>query len=69
MIDQISAILAPLMAGFVLTWTGLRTGCIIFVVWNVLAWVGEAFFLRAVYRRAPELATRIRSGILLPTFL
>ncbi|KAH7680108.1 Protein FPN-1.3, partial [Aphelenchoides avenae] len=62
MIDQISAIAEPLAAGFILTWTGLRVGCIVFVVWNVLAWLGEALLLRAVYRKAPELSTRIRNG-------
>ena len=40
MIDQISAIAAPLASGFILEWVGLRTGCIVFVVWNVLAWSG-----------------------------
>ncbi|KAH7706011.1 solute carrier family 40member 1 [Aphelenchoides avenae] len=63
MIDQISAIAAPLAAGSIIAWAGLRVGCIVIVVWNVFAWAGEALLLHAVYRETPELATRIRSGL------
>src|SRR4051812_16402129 len=61
MIDQLSAVLAPLIAGFILSYTSYRTGCIIFVGWNAFDWLLEAILLRSVYRAVPELATRIRT--------
>ncbi|VDM46583.1 unnamed protein product [Toxocara canis] len=57
-IDQLSSVVAPMIAGVVLLKTSYRIACFIFVMWNLVSWVIEALLLIRVYHSVPALSVR-----------
>uniref|UniRef100_A0A1I7Y9T0 Solute carrier family 40 member n=1 Tax=Steinernema glaseri TaxID=37863 RepID=A0A1I7Y9T0_9BILA len=57
-IDQLSSIGAPLAAGFIMREIDQRSACLLFVVWNLVSWLAEAYLLKKVYDNVQELGVR-----------
>uniref|UniRef100_A0A7E4ZSW6 Solute carrier family 40 member n=1 Tax=Panagrellus redivivus TaxID=6233 RepID=A0A7E4ZSW6_PANRE len=57
-IDQLSSVIAPLLTGYILQYSGHRTACFVFVIWNLLSWLIERAFLVRVYNTVEELGIR-----------
>uniref|UniRef100_A0A915E7W5 pectate lyase n=1 Tax=Ditylenchus dipsaci TaxID=166011 RepID=A0A915E7W5_9BILA len=59
-IDQCAQLLAPLMTGYFLLYLGYMTTCLLIVIWNVLSWTIERYFLLQTYTQVKELAIKDR---------
>uniref|UniRef100_A0A915E9I4 Solute carrier family 40 member n=1 Tax=Ditylenchus dipsaci TaxID=166011 RepID=A0A915E9I4_9BILA len=59
-IDQCAQLLAPLMTGYLLLYLGYMTTCLLIVIWNVLSWTIERYFLLQTYTQVKELAIKDR---------
>ncbi|KAE9550406.1 hypothetical protein FO519_006395 [Halicephalobus sp. NKZ332] len=60
-IDQLSSVIAPILTGFILQFSGHRSACFVFVFWNLLSWILERYLLSKVYAEVPALAIRQKS--------
>ncbi|KAK0400553.1 hypothetical protein QR680_015313 [Steinernema hermaphroditum] len=59
-IDQLSSVIAPLVTGYIMLLMDHRSACLLFVVWNLISWLAEAYLLKRVYCNVKELAVRER---------
>ncbi|KAK0400955.1 hypothetical protein QR680_015532 [Steinernema hermaphroditum] len=57
-IDQIAAIVAPLITGYIMVMIEYRWACVLFAGWNVICWLAEGYLLVRVYNQVDELAVR-----------
>lgn len=57
-LDQFASVISPLVAGFVLVQAKERAACFMFVIYNLVSWIGEAYLLVRVYNAASELSER-----------
>ncbi|TKR72411.1 hypothetical protein L596_019858 [Steinernema carpocapsae] len=57
-IDQCSSVIAPLLTGYIMIWFDHRTACLLFVGWNLISWLAEAYLLSMVYNNVKELSVR-----------
>ncbi|PVD30146.1 hypothetical protein C0Q70_09408 [Pomacea canaliculata] len=57
-IDQVSAILAPMATGQVMTFTGLRYGAVLIAGWNVVSVFVEFYLMWKVYNTVPALKAK-----------
>jgi iron-regulated transporter 1 len=60
-IDLSCEVVAPVVVGFLIKWTGVVLSFVVVAVWNVLSYFPEYFLLTAVYRSHPELASEERA--------
>uniref|UniRef100_A0A0N5BXY5 Solute carrier family 40 member n=1 Tax=Strongyloides papillosus TaxID=174720 RepID=A0A0N5BXY5_STREA len=57
-IDQISAMLSPVIVGYMLTFQSYQTIAIFLAIWNLGSWIVEFILLRKLYNSVPSLRTR-----------
>ncbi|KHJ99837.1 Ferroportin1 [Oesophagostomum dentatum] len=60
-IDQVSSLLTPIIAGVLLDSMTKAWCCIVIIAWNILSWSVEGSLLLWIYRRVPALAVRTRN--------
>lgn len=61
-IDQTSSIIAPIITGYILLFGGYRFACVLFILWNIISWIVERYFLIKVYNQVKELAVRHKTS-------
>ncbi|VDN02586.1 unnamed protein product [Thelazia callipaeda] len=57
-IDLSSSVISPFAAGYIINSINYRFACLVFVIWNLLSMLIEAFITIKVYHCIPELASR-----------
>ncbi|TKR72409.1 hypothetical protein L596_019856 [Steinernema carpocapsae] len=57
-IDQCAAVLASLIVGYLIVIFDHTTACFIFMAWNLITWIAEAYLLCLVYSSVEELGVR-----------
>uniref|UniRef100_A0AC35FU07 Solute carrier family 40 member n=1 Tax=Panagrolaimus sp. PS1159 TaxID=55785 RepID=A0AC35FU07_9BILA len=62
-IDQLSSVIAPLLTGVITEYSGHKTACFIFVIWNLLSWIIERYILTKVYSKVTALHSRQKRNI------
>lgn len=60
-IDQSSAVIAPLITGYLIIVWGHRKMCLLFIAWNLISWAVERYLLSKVYDDIAELHFRVKS--------
>ncbi|CEF62548.1 Solute carrier family 40 member 1 [Strongyloides ratti] len=62
-IDQTSAMLSPVIVGYMLTFQSYQTIAIVLAIWNLLSWIVEFIALKKLYNSVPHLRTRQHKNI------
>ncbi|KAK0400675.1 hypothetical protein QR680_015388 [Steinernema hermaphroditum] len=57
-IYQSCSVVAPVLGGFVVSYLGITSTCVVFAVWSSMSLVAKAVLLKVVYVNVPSLAER-----------